>query len=182
MKLIHARLKALTPAIKACLPQAQGQVTIGVVFSAETGKTKKVKVSGFYSGGSQAKSCIKKAVLTVDVPPFEGQDVGVPYTYTFGPAGDGGLSAEDLLKAAVRKKFVKAKGWLVACAGDLDGTAKVRVTVSGKTGKVKLAQVLNAPFANTKEGECMEKALEKLVVFPTFDKDEAAFTHTYKIP
>ena len=182
MKLIHAKLKALTPAIKQCLPKGQGQVTIGVVFAAESGKVKKVKISGFYSGGGQTKNCIRSAVKTVDVSPWEGSDVGVPYTYSFGPAGDDGISAEDLLKAAVKKKFQKARSWLVACAGNTEGTAKVRVTVNGKTGKVKIAEVLDAPFANTPEGECMEKALEKVVVFPTFDKEEATFTHTYKLP
>jgi len=182
MKLIHAKLKALTPAIKQCLPKAQGQVTVGVVFAAATGKVKKVKISGFYSGGATTKNCVRSAVGTVDVPAFQGKDVGVPYTYSFGPMGDDGISAEDLLKAAVKKKFKKARSWLVACAGNKEGSAKIRVTVNGKTGKIKLAQVLNAPFANTDEGACMEKALEKVVVFPTFDKDEAAFTHTYKLP
>ncbi len=182
MKLIHAKLKALTPAIKLCLPQGQGQVTVGTVFAAATGKVKKVKISGFYTGGAGTKDCIRSAVDTVDVPAFQGNDVGVPYTYSFGPLGDDGLSAEDLLKAAVEKKFKKARSWLVACAGNTEGTAKIRVTVNGKTGKVKIAEVLDAPFANTEAGTCMEKALEKVVVFPTFDKDEATFTHTYKLP
>jgi hypothetical protein len=182
MVLIHAKLKALTPAIRSCLPEPQGQVTVGVVIDSKTGKAGKVKVSGFFSGGQEVKSCIVDAIETLEVQPFKGSDVGVPYTYSFGPSGDAGISAEDLLKAAVVKKFDKAKGWLVACSGDKEGTAKVEVRVSGATGKVIEARVVDPPFAGTPEGECMEKALMKVVNFPTFDKDEALFTHTYKLP
>jgi hypothetical protein len=178
--LIKKKLASLTKKVEGCLPEPQGQVTVATVVSPDTGRPVSVKVSGFYPGGAQTTQCIEQVVLALEVPTWTGEKVGVPYVYKFDIA-DAELP-ETLSKKAANQKLKSASGWIVACAAGITGNVKIQLTVEGATGTVTQAVVMNPPYADSPEGDCMEKALEKMLKFPLFAQDNVQVTHTFKIP
>lgn len=143
------------------------------------------------------RDCIKKAVNETKIPPFRQESFSVPFSFTSsekkppgeGSPGEGGDESDliivpdelpdKVINTAIRKK--KMRSWLIACANDKTGVVKVEVVVVGKTGTVKDARIIGGDFMGTQEGECMEKAIEKLLVFSPFLKEQVTFKRQFKI-
>jgi len=68
---------------------------------------------------------------------------------------------------------------LNGCVGKKKGTAVVRLLVSGKTGRVTSAKLLDHKFAGTPEGKCLLQVFKKHVTFPSFKHNEAQITRKY---
>ena len=68
---------------------------------------------------------------------------------------------------------------LNACVGKKKGTAIVRLIVSGKTGRVTSAKLLDHKFAGTSQGKCLLQVFKKHVTFPSFKHNDAQITRKY---
>ncbi len=178
---VKKALAKLGPAVAKCLPTPQGKVTIAVVVNPATGRPDSVKVSGFYPGGSKTTQCISSVIDGLDVGPFEGDEVVVPHVYEFEDEVGPTALPETLNPDVASSTLKKARGWIVACSAGMTGDVKLQITVEGKSGDAIEAVVTNPPFAATPEGDCMEKALEKMLKFPPFAKEKITITHTFSL-
>jgi serine/threonine-protein kinase len=177
--LVEEKLAKLEGTVAACLSSPQGKIKVSVVVDAQTGRPESVSVGGFYPGGDATTRCIEKAVKSLSVGSFPGQDASVTHVYDL--SGEVEQPAADLDVPAAKAKMKKARGWVVACSGGRTGEVRVEVTVEGETGDVVRAVVTNHPFAATPEGDCIEKAIEKMLKFPPFAKKSRTFSYTFSL-
>jgi len=94
------------------------------------------------------------------------------------PPPAGGPASPD--RAAVMSAMNSVSGAVTACAGAERGTAQIRVTFAGGSGRVTTAQVVGAPFAGTPAGSCMARAVRAASV-PPFSNPSLTVTFPFAI-
>jgi predicted Zn finger-like uncharacterized protein len=97
------------------------------------------------------------------------------------PAGGGGagLPAQPS-RGDIASGMNSVAGAVRACGGGVSGTATIRVTISGSSGRVTNASVAGPPFAGTPAGSCMARAARG-ASFPRFSNPSLTVNYPFVV-
>lgn len=117
-------------------------------------------------------------VVPVDVSPPPQPPPAPPAPPTPPPSLVDLLPRRQPTRAEIQSVFMEARPAVLRCAAGLQGTVSARVTFSGTTGRVASAAIVGAPFAGTRQGSCMARALKDMAV-PPFENPTLTVTYPY---
>ena len=161
--------------VKQPLPLPAGVSNMAVGKSTPKGSSVKSKFQSLLSYKSPASSP-SMPVMAEEAAAPEYKMKKKAKSYGAPPAGGSAAAVTTPGKSAVQAALKKVEVNVNKCAGGVSGTAKVKILISGKTGKVISVKIMGGPFAGTPAGVCIENAVKK-AVFPTFS--QTTFTVTY---